>query len=221
MVDIKDNIQEREEITLSRRKRLEIEQQAIDALLNMGVRFRVPIKLEIPKPKKRFGRIVPYEIKKDKRIPAKWEVTIEEIPDVESNSMKKVYMRHFQIKPLVLGAIDRIRSIYINIEYDIEKLENDPINESQRLFNYIDDMTEIVAVAIYNDREHSVDLNNQEVKELADFIKWNVTSKQLLKIVTIINQLIDPQNFTLSIRLLQGIQSSTAKLKDNPEKLIE
>ena len=96
-------MEEKKELT--REERLEIEEQAINALISMGATFKVPLKLtpkEAPWWVRQWNKLFPNnpKIYRDRRIPKDWDVTIEEVPDATQQKMVKTYMRQFIIKPL-------------------------------------------------------------------------------------------------------------------------
>jgi len=210
-----ENNQEQEELT--REQRLEIEEKALQALLNMGCKFSVPLKIYPVKPSKWFNlrkRIFPKcnKVWHDKRIPKYWDVSIVEVPDVESERMKEVYMRHFSIKPLYLGTIDRLRQMYIGIEYDEKTIQEQPIQESKRLFKYTRQMAEIAAVAVINN-PCVADKGDKSVKKLTKFFMEHLTVARLQKLTAIISQMMNPAGFISSIRLIREVGTT----KPNPE----
>ena len=207
------------ETELSREQQLDLEEKAINALLSMGVRFNVPLKINPVKPSKWFNlkkRMFPKRTKiwRDKRIPKNWSVELTELPDMERlGGKREVYMRSFHIKPLYLGTIDRLRQLYISIEYSEDRIQNDPINESKRLFKYIPQMAEIAAVAVLNDRSVS-DPKNKEVRELADFFIDHLTVARLQKLTEVIGQMMNPAGFTSSIRLITEVGTTRPKTEN-------
>lgn len=214
-----ENNQEQEELT--REQRLEIEDNALQALLNMGCRFSVPLKIYPVKPSKWFNlrkRIFPKcaKVWHDKRIPKGWNVSVVEIPDVETERMKEVYMRHFNVKPLYLGTIDRLRQMYIGIEYDEKTIQEQPIQESKRLFKYTKQMADIAAVAVINDPTVA-EKESKAVKELSKFFMEHLTVARLQKLTAIISQMMNPAGFTASIRLIREV--GTTKPKPEAERI--
>ncbi|TGY79969.1 hypothetical protein [Lepagella muris] len=200
---------------LTREQRLEIEDKAINALLSMGAKFSVPLKINPVKPSKWFNlkkRIFRKRNKvwRDKRIPKDWDVKITEVPDVDLGRTKEVYMRHFYIKPLYLGTIDCLRKLYIAIEYDEEAIQNQPLQESKRLFKYIDQMAVIAAVAVLNN-PCVTDPNDKSVKELAEFFIEHLTVARLQKLAEVINQMMNTAGFTSSIRLIREMGTTRPK----------
>lgn len=204
-----------QEIELTREQKLELEDNAIQALLQMGVKFTVPLKINPVKPgwwfrlKKRIFR-KRNKVWRDKRIPKGWDVAIIETPDIDSGTMKEIYVRQFQIKPLYLGTIDRLRKLYIQIEYDEETVQEQPIQESKRLFKYIDQMAEIAAVAVINNPTVA-EPKSKPVKELADFFLEHLTVARLQKLASVINQMMNPAGFTSSIRLIREVGTTRPK----------
>lgn len=214
-----ENNQEQEELT--REQRLEIEDNALQALLNMGCRFSVPLKIYPVKPSKWFNlrkRIFPRcaKVWHDRRIPKGWNVSVVEIPDVETERMKEVYMRHFNVKPLYLGTIDRLRQMYIGIEYDEKTIQEQPIQESKRLFKYTKRMADIAAVAVINDPTVA-EKESKTVKELSKFFMEHLTVARLQKLTAIISQMMNPAGFTASIRLIREV--GTTKPKPEAERI--
>lgn len=211
-----DNQEQKE---LTREQRLEIEESALQALLQMGCKFSVPLKIYPVKPSKWFNlrkRIFPKctKVWHDKRIPKDWDISIKEIPDVETERLKEVYMRNFNVKPLYLGTIDRLRQMYIGIEYDEKNIQEQPIQESKRLFKYIKQMAEIAAVAVLNNPSVA-DKDSKAVKELTKFFIEHLTVERLRKLAAVISQMMNPAGFTSSIRLIREV--GTTKPKTEPE----
>ena len=194
--------------SLTREQRLEIEEKAIQALLDMGVRFSVPLKYS-PGKAPWWVRLWNHLVKKypiawrDRRIPKSWNDTIEEIPDTNKVKMEMVYMRHFQIKPLYLGTIDKIRQLYLQIEYDEETIQQNPLQETKKLYKYIHIVSQIAAVAIVNNPEVATD--SKAVKSLARFIENHVTVPKLRRLSDVISQMMDPGGFTSSIRSIREV----------------
>lgn len=213
---MEDNQEQKE---LTREQRLELEEKALQALLQMGCKFSVPLKIYPVKPSKWYNflkRTFPKRTKvwHDKRIPKSWNVSVVEMPDVETERMKEVYMRHFNIKPLYLGTIDRLRQMYIGIEYDEKTIQEQPIQESKRLFKYIKQMAEIAAVAVLNNPSVA-DKDSKAVKELTKFFIEHLTVERLRKLAAVISQMMNPAGFTSSIRLIREV--GTTKPKTEPE----
>ncbi|MFR9611769.1 MAG: hypothetical protein SNI87_08515, partial [Rikenellaceae bacterium] len=114
---------------LTREQKLEIEEKAIMALIEMGAKFTVPLNIHPVNPPKwvrMWNRLFPKRVKvwRDSRIPKDWDVATIEVPDVSVGKMKRIYVRNFHIKPLYLGTIDAIRRLYIEIEYNEEAIQN-------------------------------------------------------------------------------------------------
>jgi len=194
---------------LTREQRLELEDKAINALIEMGVKFSVPLKINPVNPPKRilwWNRHFPNHIKvwRDKRIPNGWNVSVESMPDPELGKMKDVYVRNFVIKPLYLGTIDTLRKLYLQIEYDEEKIQDQPIQESKKLFKYIPLVAKIAAVAVLNNPTVT-DQDNKEVKDLAKFFIEHLNVTRLKKLADVISQMMNPGGFTSSIRSIREI----------------
>lgn len=211
-------MEQQEQQELTREQRLEIEDKAIQALLSMGVKFTVPLKINPVKPSRWFNlkkRLFPKRnvVWRDKQIPKDWDVTLTEIPDVDSGAMKEVYMRNFHIKPLYLGTIDRLRQLYMLMEYNEDVVQAQPIQESKRLFKYIPQMAEIAAVAVIND-PIVADLKNKAVRDLKQFFMEHLTVARLQKLAEVINQMMNPAGFTSSIRLIREMGTTRPKTEN-------
>lgn len=206
---------------LTREQQLELEEKAIQALLQMGAKFTVPLHIEPRKPSKWFNlkkRIFKKSMAvwKDKRIPKGWDVELTEIADVELGKMKEAYVRIFRIKPLYLGTIDRLRQLYLQIEYNEETLQSQPIQESKRLFRYIPKMAEIAAVAVINNSTVA-NPDNKQVKALAKFFIEHLTAARLQRLSEIIGQMMNPAGFTNSIRLIREVGTTRPKAEQRIE----
>lgn len=207
-----------QETELTREQQLELEEKAIQALLQMGVKFNVPLKIEPAKPSKWFNlkkRLFPKRTKiwRDKRIPKAWDVELTEIPDIETGAMKEVYMRQFHVKPLYLGTIDRLRQLYIEIDYNEDTIQEKPTEESKRLFKYVGLMAKIAAVAVVNDPTVA-DTKSHEVKELTQFFLSHLTVGRLQKLTQVIAQMLNPAGFTSSIRLIREVGTTRPKTEN-------
>ena len=194
---------------LTREERLNVEEKAINALLDMGLKFTVPLRINPVNPPRRIGwwnKHFPGHARvwRDKRIPKGWNVTVEDVPDAELGIMRKAYVRNFHIKPLYLGTIDTLRKLYINIEYDEEKIQDQPIQETKKLFKYIPLMAEIAAVAVINNPSIADPLS-REVKELRQFFIEHLTVNRLKRLADIISQMMNPAGFTYSLRSIREI----------------
>lgn len=196
-------------IELTREQRLEIEQKAIDALISMGVKFRVQLDLKPKRPPFRilwWNKHFPNHVKvwRDNRIPKDWDVSVANVPDATIGKMVDVYVRDFHVKPLYLGTIDYLRKLYIQIEYDEEKIQDQPLQESKKLFKYIHLMAEVAAVAVINDPSIT-DPTNKKVKELKKFFLAHLTVDKLKQLSDVISQMMNPGGFTSSIRSVREI----------------
>lgn len=211
---------------LTREEQLEIEEKAIQALIDMGVKFSVPLKINQVNPPKRivwWNKHFPNHVKvwRDRRLPKNWDISLSEVPDANLGELVKVYMRNFHIKPLYLGTIDAIRRLYIQIEYDEQAIQDQPIQESKKLFKYIPVMAEIAAVAVLNNPAVANPLS-KEVNELKAFFIEHLTVARLQRLAAIISQMMNAGGFTSSIRSIREIGVNTKpKQKENGADLIE
>lgn len=200
---------------LTKEERLELEEKAIEALLQLGVKFSVPLKIYPVKPPKRvlwWNRTFPKmaRIWRDKRIPVDWDVSVMEVPDADKGKMVDMYMRNFHIKPLYLGTIDYLRKLYIQIEYNEKDIQEQPIQESKKLFKYIPLMAEIAAVAVINSPEIT-NKRSKEVEHLKTFFINHLTVARLKKLSDVISQMMNPGGFTSSIRSIREVGMTKPK----------
>lgn len=200
---------------LTKEERLELEEKAIEALLQLGVKFSVPLKIYPVKPPKRvlwWNRTFPKmaRIWRDKRIPVDWDVSVIEVPDADKGKMVDMYMRNFHIKPLYLGTIDYLRKLYIQIEYNEKDIQEQPIQESKKLFKYIPLMAEIAAVAVINSPEIT-NKRSKEVEQLKTFFINHLTVARLKKLSDVISQMMNPGGFTSSIRSIREVGMTKPK----------
>lgn len=211
---------------LTREEQLEIEEKAIQALIDMGVKFSVPLKINPVNPPKRivwWNKHFPNHVKvwRDRRLPKNWDISLSEVPDENLGKLVKVYIRNFHIKPLYLGTIDALRRLYIQIEYDEQAIQDQPIQESKKLFKYIPVMAEIAAVAVINNPAVANPLS-KEVEELKAFFIEHLTVARLQRMAAIISQMMNAGGFTSSIRSIREIGVNTKpKQKENGADLIE
>ena len=201
---------------LTREQQLELEEKAINALIEMGVKFSVPLKINPVNPPKRilwWNKHFPNHVKvwRDKRIPKDWNVSVESLPDPELGRMKDVYVRNFVIKPLYLGTIDCLRKLYLQIEFDEELIQDQPIQETKKLFKYIPLVAKIAAVAVLNNPTVA-DTDSKEVKARSKFFVQHLNVSRLKRLADVISQMMNAGGFTSSIRSIREI--GTTKPKD-------
>lgn len=204
---------------LTREQQLELEEKAINALIEMGVKFSVPLKINPVNPPKRilwWNKHFPNHVKvwRDKRIPKDWNVSVESLPDPELGKMKDVYVRNFVIKPLYLGTIDCLRKLYLQIEFDEELIQDQPIQETKKLFKYIPLVAKIAAVAVINNPTVA-DTDSKEVKALSKFFVEHLNVSRLKRLADVISQMMNAGGFTSSIRSIREI--GTTKPKDRAD----
>jgi hypothetical protein len=198
-----------QEKELTREQKLELEENAIQALLQMGVKFSVPLKIRPVSPPKFvlwWNKTFPKKAKvwRDSRIPKSWDVAVTEIPDLNIGKLQQTYVRLFHIKPLYLGTIDRLRQLYIQIEYDEEEFQKNPVGESKKMFKYTHLMAQIAAIAVINDPKVA-DKSNIEVEELTEFFMEHLTVAKLQKMAEVISDMMNPGGFTSSIRSIKEV----------------
>lgn len=217
-------MEQNKNIELTREERIELEEKAIQALIEMGARFSVPLTITPRKQPRRYvwwNKHFPNHVKiyRDHRIPKGWDVSVEEVPDAALGTIKKVYMRHFHIKPLYLGTIDYIRKLYLRIEYDEAAIQEQPIQESKKLFKYIQTMAEIAAVAVINN-PRITNPTDKGVRELKAFFMEHLSVSRLQRLADVISQMMNAGGFTSSIRSIREV-GTTNPIQYNRADLVE
>jgi len=200
---------------MSKEERLQLEEQAIEALLSYGVKFSVPLKIEVKEPPRwirSLGRVLPKirDSWRNKNIPKNWNVDVAEVADLNETETKRIYKRYFHIKPLYLGTMDIIRKLTIEIDFDEVKLQENSIPEGERLMKYISLMAKIVAVATINCSEVA-NVDSKEVADLQQFYLSHLTASRLQKLCSIISKMSDTAGFTNSIRLIRVVETPQPK----------
>lgn len=206
-----------ENTELTREQQIEIEEKAIQALLSMGTKFSVNLRINPVKPPfyiRWWNRTFPDRVRiwRDRRIPKGWDVELTDVPDATAQRMVRVYRRNFYIKPLYLGTIDSLRKLYIQIEYNEEEIEEKPTEASGRLFKYIPLMAEIAAVAVINSPSVAEPSRSKEVNELKAFFMENLTVAMLKRMCDVIANMMNPSGFITSIRLIRETGTTKANL---------
>ena len=213
----KEKTDERE---YTREEQLELEEKAIETLLSMGVKFSVPLKIK-PKNEPKLRVWARTHLgwfkapRKDRRVPKSWNVTTLEVPNLETMAVETIYQRNFHIKPLYLGTIDYLRKLYIQIEFDEGKIQDNALEESPKLFQHTRLMAQIAAVAVINSPEVIDPLGSKAVKDLTEFFLTHLTVGRLKKLANTIAIMMDSEGFTNSIRLI-SVLGQTKPTKGAP-----
>ena len=178
---------------LTREQQLEIEEQAIQALIQMGVKFSVPLKINPVKPPKWvrwWNKHFPNHVKvwHDRRIPKDWNVSVMELPDTDKGKMVEVYM----------------------IELNEEKIQEQPTQEAKKYFKYISLMAEIAAVAVINNGSITNPVSKQ-TKILRDFFIEHLTVPRLKQLADVISQMMNAGGFTSSIISIREVGTTKPK----------
>lgn len=206
---------------LTREEKLELENQALDALLQYGVKFTIPLRLQpvsAPRLIQFWNRhFSTHAIRwRDRRIPKDWNVTIVGVKDIDTDEDVPTYMRNFHLKPLYLGTIDMIQKIKLDIDFDEKRISENASVESEKLLNNIPTMAKIVAVALLNCSD-AADPLNDKVPELQRFMMSHLTVGRLQKLSLIIDQMRNKAGFVNSIRLIFQQEDLTAPKADRIE----
>lgn len=183
------------------------EAKAIDTLLENSQTIQIPLNPKALKPSlpaRLLSNLFPGL--KNKHLPGDWDITIQ-----RDDKGRQTYLRTMQISPLYLGTIDQIRQLSLQINYDEQDLQQDPIAESRRLFNHIDTVTAIAALATLNAPPKTTKSHKKQLNELKEFYKEHLTPSSLLRLIHLINFMSNPADFLCSIRLVQMIGSTRPK----------
>ena len=200
---------------LTREEKLELEEQAINTLISLGAKFSVPLKLtpkKVPLWIRTWNRLFPKHtrIYRDSRIPKDWDVSLEEVPDAIQQRMVKTYMRHFVIKPLYLGNIDKIRKESSEIVYNEGKTQENTVEDSTSLFRYSQRLARILAIAVLNCSEVADPLY-KKVKPLQRFFFTHLTVAKMERLCSTITVMRNSGGFTNSIRLILSSSETEPK----------
>lgn len=211
---------------LTREEKLALEEKAIETLLSMGAKFSVPLKIK-PRSECKLRRWARLHLgwfkapRKDRRLPKTWNVTTLEVPNLETMEVETIYQRNFHVKPLYLGTIDTLRKLYIQIEYNEENIQDNPLEESPKLFQYTKLLAKIAATAVVNAPEVADPVESKEVKDLTEFFFTHLTVARLKKLVGTISVMMDTEGFTNSIRLISVLGQTKPKTNTPRASLVE
>lgn len=107
--------------------------------------------------------------------------------------------RVFLVRPPVLGILVKISGILENINIDEKDVEKQPFEFGIKYLNSNkDDMLKIVGYALHGKK-------GEPAKSLLKFIDENLTSQELLILVTAILSLLNVKDFSSSIMLIQSM----------------
>lgn len=185
------------------------ESRALDTLLENSQSFQVALNLKAlqhNKLKSLLSKLLPWVT--NKLFPKHWDVQTQ-----TDSKGQTTYLRTMYISPLYLGTIDQIRQLSLTINYNEQALQQDPIAESRRLFNYTNTMARIAAIATINAPVNTTKKYKKQLNGLTHFYKEHMTSTSLLQLIGLINFMSNPVDFTNSIRLVQ--MSGTTQPKAN------
>lgn len=105
--------------------------------------------------------------------------------------------RIFTIKPLFNGTLLELSYEFSKMEFSQERLQEDGLNEVKRLMQHTQVLSNIIAIAILNNK-----LKIRLFKGiLSRYLMWRLTPSETEKITTTIHFLMDLEGFTSSIRL--------------------
>lgn len=118
----------------------------------------------------------------------------------------------FEIHPPTLGKMQILSKLYLQLEIDEEALADEPHLEAMRLCEKKTDVVcEIMAVATINSKEELLDDAN--VRERAEFFKWNCLPPDFGTCLLAILAQVDYENFMTSIRLTKTLRQNKPTAK--------
>ena len=113
--------------------------------------------------------------------------------------------RVFFVRPPVLGILVKISGILENIKIEEKDVEKQPFEFGIKYLNSNkDDMLKIVGYALHGKK-------GEPAKSLLKFIDENLTSQELLMLVTAILSLLNVKDFSTSIISAQGMSLMKSK----------
>lgn len=111
----------------------------------------------------------------------------------------------FTINPPKLGKIEVLSKYYLMLEIDEKAFADEPHLESMRICEAKTDVVcTMMAVATFDSKEDL--LNDEKIKERADFLKWNTYPKDFASVVLALLTQTDYEGFIISIRLTKMLR---------------
>lgn len=178
-----------------------IEKKVSDAITQKPVHFSIKYterqEVEVTvKEKQPIHRLLPFCYKTVEKI-------VTETRDVELE-------RKFCIAPATLGKLQILASLYLTLEIDEVKLQEEPHTEIMRTCEkHTDVIARFIAVAVSNTKE---DLLDEEVLvEKTQFFKWNCLPRDFADVVLTVLVQVDYENFTISMRSMKLLRQNKPK----------
>lgn len=117
------------------------------------------------------------------------------------------------IRQLLLGTIDHLSDLYLQIDIDEEKIKEDPQREARRLSGqYAKLMARVVAIALLNSYL-GIKLFSGI---LSRYLLWKINPQRLFELTIAIKTLSNTGDFIASIRSLSLVRTTTPR-EEQPE----
>lgn len=119
----------------------------------------------------------------------------------------------FQIYPPSFGKMQMLSKLFLLLDFDEEKLLNEPMQESMRLcMEKTDIVCTLIATATFQSKEDL--LNNEKITERAEFFKWNGETDTFCYVVTSLLAQVNYVNFSHSIVLTKTFRQNKPKTEE-------
>lgn len=132
--------------------------------------------------------------------------------------------KSFTIKQPTHGVLTLLSSVFIDLQYDEEKLQENPVYEYKLIANKNARLlAKAVAIAVLGrkcrigcrigDRDFGV-INHLAIKRWTDYFFWKLTPSKTLEIILIITKMNNYGDFIYSLRLSSGSRVTAPNLKE-------
>jgi hypothetical protein len=121
--------------------------------------------------------------------------------------------KSFTIKPVVLGSLLRISDLLLSIDLEILQKGKGFLDKSYHLVSHhTDTLVRIIAIAIQNTRQ-------EPSSALISLLKTNLSTKELMTLLSLVLKQMDLQNFIASIISIRGLNvlESEARKSESSE----
>ena len=120
----------------------------------------------------------------------------------------------FTVRQLLLGTIDYLTDLYLQIDINEERVKDDPQREAMRLSGqYAKLMARVVAIALLNSYL-GIKLFSGI---LSRYLLWKINPQKLFELTIAIKTLSNPGDFIASIRSLSLVRTTAPREELDPE----
>lgn len=113
--------------------------------------------------------------------------------------------REFVIKPPTLGKMQVLSKYYLLLDIEEESFEKEPHLEAMRVCEAKTDVVcGLMAIAVQNTQKELLD--DDKIKDLTEFFKWNAEPKDFADVILAIMVQVRYENFMTSIRLTKTLR---------------